>query len=190
MEDSDSLNRTLSVLSYIVFSTLSDKNVSIQPGQAEAAAVVPAVVPAAAQPSSPVVVAESGKQPLPAVAPRKAPKERTVVAPRPSSPAAHRAQQEPTVTASPKKNEQGPAVVAIPPRPVPVNCFVLGQSIFTFKFKLQGKMIGSEVRVVPTPGFDQTFLAKMGNSCYRKPTNYVTDLSKVWPISSGELTND
>lgn len=57
--------------------------------------------------------------------------------------------------------------------------FVIGQSIFTFKFQYLGKMIGGEVRVVPTPAFDNILLMKLGNACFRKPTNYVTDLTKV-----------
>ena len=97
---------------------------------------------------------------------------------------------------APPVSLEAPAEVALPsdeteiesltatsavPRPLSVNTFILGQSIFTFKFKLQGKLMGSEVRVIPSATFDQVFLQRMGNSCFRRPTSFVTDLSKVCP---------
>lgn len=80
----------------------------------------------------------------------------------------------------PMGNIPKPAATSTIPRGMQSgSSFVIGQSIFTFKFQYLGKMIGGEVRVVPTPSFDNILLMKLGNACFRKPTNYVTDLTKV-----------
>lgn len=132
LEGPESLKRPLSVLSYVVFSLLADKNVSILSKKTPASAQT-----SVSEPSSSSANLEQTQE---------KPSDSTGLVPRPMQPA---------------KN------------------FIIGQSFFKLKFKRQGKFLGGEVHVLPSPSFDHSLLLKLGNACFKKPTNFSTFYAKV-----------